>query len=73
MANIALNIAQRVGGPVVTTLLAEVVSLTMRDHRNAGPQQFLLVFVMLTCFHLLEFGAAPLLPLRIHRKTRDKR
>jgi hypothetical protein len=67
VANTALNIAQRVGGPIATTLLAVVISLTMRDHTNAQPQQFLMVFVMLAGLHLLAFGAATLLPLRIHR------
>jgi len=67
VANTALNIAQRVGGPVVTTLLAVVISLSMHDHMSAQPQQFLMAFAMLSCLHLLAFGAATLLPLRIHR------
>ncbi|MGA3247964.1 MAG: DHA2 family efflux MFS transporter permease subunit [Paraburkholderia sp.] len=69
VANTALNIAQRMGGPVATTLLAVAISLTMRDHTNAQPQQFLTAFVMLSGLHLLAFGAATLLPLRIHRAS----
>ena len=67
VANTALNIAQRVGGPVATTLLSVVISLTMHDAKNAQPSQFLMAFVMLSGLHLLVFGAAALLPLRIHR------
>lgn len=69
VANTALNIAQRVGGPIATTLLAVVISLAMRDHTNADSRQFLMAFVMLSCLHLLAFGAAMLLPLRIHRAS----
>jgi len=67
VANTALNIAQRVGGPVATTLLAVFISLTVHSAMNAQPGQFLMAFVMLCCLHLLAFGAATLLPLRIHR------
>lgn len=69
VANTALNIAQRVGGPVATTLLAVVISLTMRDHTTAHSRQFLIAFVVLSGLHLLAFGAAMLLPLRIHRAS----
>jgi hypothetical protein len=61
-----LNIAQRVGGPVATTLLAVVISLTMHNAGNAQPRQFFMAFVMLCSFHLLAFGAATFLPLRVH-------
>ncbi len=67
VANTALNIAQRVGGPVATTLLAVFISLTVHSAKDAQPGQFFMAFVMLSCLHLLTFGAATLLPLRIHR------
>jgi EmrB/QacA subfamily drug resistance transporter len=69
VANTALNIAQRVGGPVATTLLAVFISLTMYNPENAQPRQFFMAFVMLCCLHLLAFGAATFLPLRIHRAS----
>jgi EmrB/QacA subfamily drug resistance transporter len=69
VANTALNIAQRVGGPVATTLLAVVLSLSMHNPVNAQPRQFLLAFVALSCLHLFALGAAILLPLRIHRAS----
>jgi EmrB/QacA subfamily drug resistance transporter len=67
VANTALNIAQRIGAPVATTLLAVVVSLTINNPRNAPPQEYLLAFVALSCLHLLALAAAMLLPLRVHR------
>jgi EmrB/QacA subfamily drug resistance transporter len=67
VANTALNIAQRLGGPIATTLLAVVMSLSMHASANAEPRRFLAVFIALTGFHLLTLGAASFLPLRIHR------
>jgi EmrB/QacA subfamily drug resistance transporter len=67
VANTALNIAQRVGGPIATTLLAVVISLTIQTPLSARPGQFLMAFVMLCSFNLLAFGAATLLPQRVHR------
>ncbi len=64
VANTALNISQRVGGPLATTLLAAAISLTVHGSSSA---QFLLPFVALCALHLLAFGAALCLPLRIHR------
>lgn len=69
VANTALNIAQRVSGPLATTLLAVVISLTVHGTKSAQPQQFLPVFVMLSGLHLLAFAAAMFLPLRIHRAS----
>jgi EmrB/QacA subfamily drug resistance transporter len=67
VANTALNIAQRISGPMATTLLAVVISLTTHSPRNAEPQEFLITFAMLSGLHLLAFIAAALLPLRIQR------
>ena len=67
VANTALNIAQRISGPMVTTLLAVVISLTTQRPANAEPRQFMMTFAMLSALHLLAFAAALLLPLRIQR------
>ncbi|WP_413729242.1 DHA2 family efflux MFS transporter permease subunit [Sodalis sp. RH22] len=67
VANTALNIAQRIGGPVATTLLAMAVSLTPPHPAHAQPRQFLLAFALLSGLHLLAFVAAMFLPLRISR------
>lgn len=63
VANTALNIAQRIGGPIGTTLLAVTLSLSMHGHASAAG--FMPVFVVLTVFHALTLGAASFLPLRI--------
>jgi EmrB/QacA subfamily drug resistance transporter len=67
VANTALNIAQRISGPMVTTFLAVVISLTTQTPANTEPRQFLMTFATLGALHLLAFVAALLLPLRIQR------
>lgn len=67
VANTALNIAQRISGPIATTLLAVIISLTTQSPASAEPRQFLVAFAALSALHLLAFAAALLLPLRIQR------
>jgi hypothetical protein len=67
VANTALNIAQRLGGPIATTLLAVVMSFSLHASANAEPRRFLAAFVALVGFHVLTLAAASFLPLRIHR------
>jgi EmrB/QacA subfamily drug resistance transporter len=71
VANTALNIAQRLGGPVATTLLAVAISATLHGTAHLQPRQFLLVFVMLAVLQGLTCAAAALLPLRIHRPAQS--
>lgn len=67
VANTALNIAQRVSGPMATTLLAVIILLTTPSATTAEPQQFVMAFAVLSALHLLAFVAALLLPLQIQR------
>jgi EmrB/QacA subfamily drug resistance transporter len=67
VANTALNIAQRVGAPVATTLLAVVVALTTSGARSAEPRQYLIAFAALSALHVTAFAVALLLPRRIQR------
>ncbi|MEM5314846.1 DHA2 family efflux MFS transporter permease subunit [Paraburkholderia sp. JHI869] len=67
VANTALNIAQRIGGPVATTLVSIAVSLAIPSSSAGDPQQFLLAFAALCGLHLLCFAAAMLLPVRVRR------
>jgi len=67
VANTALNIAQRIGGPVATTLLAVAISMSVDSATHVQAQQFLLAFVGLAIFHGLALASASLLPLRIQR------
>jgi EmrB/QacA subfamily drug resistance transporter len=67
VANTALNIAQRLGGPLATTLLAAAAPLALPHPASAQPESFLTMFAALAGLHLLAFGAAVLLPARIQR------
>lgn len=67
VANTALNIAQRLGGPVATTLLAVVVPLAAPHSGMPRPESYVPVFMALAGLHLLAFGAAVLLPERVLR------
>jgi EmrB/QacA subfamily drug resistance transporter len=67
VANTALNIAQRIGGPFATTLISIAVSLAVPGSAHAQPQQFLLAFWALAALHLLCFAAAMLLPTSVRR------
>ncbi|WP_260853924.1 DHA2 family efflux MFS transporter permease subunit [Paraburkholderia sp. BCC1886] len=77
VANTALNIAQRIGGPVATTLLALVLSLTMAHPAlhaaSVGPRPFFWPFVLLAVLHLLAFATAMRLPPRIQREPEAAR
>jgi EmrB/QacA subfamily drug resistance transporter len=65
VANTALNIAQRVGAPVATTLVSMVIALSLHGTKGAAPRQFLAAFVALAALHLLCLVAAMRLPARV--------
>ena len=67
MATTALNIVQRLGGPVATTVTAIVVSLSAARLPLAGPRTFVPAFVVLSGLHLAGVGAAGRLPDRVHK------
>ncbi|QGZ59576.1 MFS transporter [Paraburkholderia acidiphila] len=67
MANTALNIAQRMGGPVATTLVAIAVSLAVPSSSAGEPRQFLQAFAALCGLHMACFTAAILLPASVRR------
>jgi EmrB/QacA subfamily drug resistance transporter len=69
VANTALNIAQRIGGPVATTLLSMVVALALHDTASAQPRQFLLPFLLLALLHALCLAASLFLPARVHHSS----
>ncbi|RFU45685.1 DHA2 family efflux MFS transporter permease subunit [Paraburkholderia sp. DHOC27] len=70
VANTALNIAQRVGGPFATTILAMFIASTLPHAAHAVSTQFFMAFVMLAVFHAATFIAALFLPLRISRAAK---
>jgi len=69
LATTAINIVQRLGGPIATTLIAITVSLSAASfpaHPDSGPRAFLIPFVALIALQLLVLGSAIRLPVRIH-------
>ena len=66
-ATTAINIVQRLGGPLATTITAIVMSRSAALS-TSGPQAFTVVFILLIGFHLLALGAASRLPAQVHQK-----
>ena len=66
VANTAINIVQRLGGPLATTFTAIVMSLTLGQGHAPGPQPFLAAFVFLTGLQLITLLAAIRLPKLVH-------
>lgn len=62
-ATTAVNIVQRVGGPMATIAIA--IAVTMATARSTGPSAFWLPFVALISIQLLALGCALRLPARI--------
>ncbi len=68
LATMTVNIIQRLGGPIVTTLIAIAVSFSVGAAPAAEPA-FVPPFAALTLVQLLVIGTAARLPLRIHPET----
>ena len=64
VANTAINIVQRLGGPLATTATAIVMSLGAAH--GSAPGQFLLAFTFLIGLQLITFGVATRLPKLVH-------
>jgi EmrB/QacA subfamily drug resistance transporter len=62
-ATTAVNIVQRLGGPVAT--IAVAIAVTIATRRGADARAFLLPFLALMSIQLLAFGCAARLPARI--------
>ena len=69
MANTALNIAQRIGGPIATTLLSMVIAMSMHGLSDARPHDFVAVFVALAAFHVLCLASALRLPVSVQHAS----
>jgi hypothetical protein len=62
-ATTAVNIVQRIGGPVATIAIA--ITVTLATARGAGGSAFLMPFLALMSIQLLALGCAMRLPARI--------
>jgi EmrB/QacA subfamily drug resistance transporter len=65
MATTAINIVQRLGGPVATTVLAIYLHTSMGTHKTGLPAAFASTFQLFCIMHVLAFLAALRLPARI--------
>jgi EmrB/QacA subfamily drug resistance transporter len=67
VANTALNIAQRLGGPMATAAMALALSASITYFPTSGPTSFLFAFVLMIGFQLIAVASATRLPKLIHR------
>lgn len=65
-ATTAMNIVQRLGGPMATTTLAIVVSVFGGTAANSQPRAYFIPFVALLILQLLVIASASRLPVRVH-------
>ncbi|WP_347557709.1 DHA2 family efflux MFS transporter permease subunit [Robbsia sp. KACC 23696] len=74
VANTALNIVQRIGGPLATTLLSMTIASSATAAHPFAPvdaSHFAWAFLVLVAMHLLCVLAAMGLPVRVQRPNRD--
>ena len=69
VANTAINIIQRLGGPLTTTVTTIVMSLTMAHGPVPGPHLFLIAFVFLAVLQLITVCATTQLPKQAQPNT----
>jgi EmrB/QacA subfamily drug resistance transporter len=65
LATTAMNIVQRLGGPVATTALAIVMSMSATQYPAAGPHAFTIAFIALIALQLMVLAFAVRLPARV--------
>lgn len=68
IATTAVNIVQRLGGPLAVTSISIVISISAVHSQHSRLHPFMIAFVFLTGLHLLLLGAAYRLPQLIHQK-----
>jgi EmrB/QacA subfamily drug resistance transporter len=69
VATTAINIVQRLGGPLTTTIIAITMSISAPHFPASGPRPFMIAFVLLIGLHLLALGTASRLPASIHQQS----
>jgi EmrB/QacA subfamily drug resistance transporter len=68
VATTAINIVQRLGGPLVTTGLAIVMAISLPYFPSPGSRSFMIAFVLLIGLHLLAVITASRLPVLVHQE-----
>jgi predicted MFS family arabinose efflux permease len=68
VANTAINIVQRLGGPLATTVMALAMSAAAPYFPASGPRSFLFAFGILIGLQLITLRSASRLPKLIHRE-----
>ncbi|MDD5361955.1 MAG: DHA2 family efflux MFS transporter permease subunit [Ignavibacteria bacterium] len=68
-ATTAINIVQRLGGPIMTTALAVFISTSGENRADSGSHSFIIPFIALIGFQLLVIWFTSRLPIRIHKDT----
>ena len=73
VANTAINIVQRLGGPIATTILAVVMSLATPYFPTSGVHSYLIAFALLIALHILTLGSTSRLPVSIHNTNHKEK
>jgi EmrB/QacA subfamily drug resistance transporter len=68
VANTAINIVQRLGGPLATTAMALAMSAAVPYFPTSSPRSFLFAFGLLIGLQLISVASANRLPRLIHRE-----
>jgi len=69
LATTAINIVQRIGGPIATTILALVVSSSVTSPSVSTRGDFFIPFIALIVLQIIGLLSASRLPLRIHHQN----
>ena len=72
MATTAINIVQRLGGPVATTIMAIALEWTGTHAQVFGMRRFTSILLVLALLHALGLVAALRLPARIPKRPADR-
>lgn len=69
VANTAINIVQRLGGPLATTFTALFIPSAANSLSRSGSHAFTIAFSILTGLHMLALGAGSRLPALINQDS----
>ncbi len=72
VARTTINIAQRIGGPVATTLLAIILHFGLTTHVSDAPHAFVTTFGVLCAIHAACIAAALRLPGKEAKPSQDQ-